>query len=204
MIWIESQDNGAQSEQIRHVEIGASITQTLSRLLQTRHAALPGFIIVLLLACSVLTSATPPWWGCNWHDPLCPLVFPRSSFPRVKKKRTMPGLNQRGLWALCRGIQEVSVSVYSWMCCSAGDSSPASVIKAEGMSSLWTLPHHNPPSWRGLGMKDWRYSTQKQMSGIWQGCSDWYGRLSFGCFITVAHFHPLPILLPPQPSKSLT
>lgn len=55
-------------------------------------------------------------------------------------KQTMqdfwPRLNQRGLWALCRGIQEVSASVYSWMCCSAGDSSPVSVIKAKGMSSL--------------------------------------------------------------------
>lgn len=85
--------------------------------------------------------------------------------PRREKKHTMqdfwPRLNHRGLRALRRGIQEVSVSVYSWMCCSAGDSNPASVIKAEGMSSLWTLPNRNPLAWRGGGMGEER-------SGRWR------------------------------------
>lgn len=93
-------------------------------------------------------------WGCNWHNPSAPWSFQVSSFPGVKKhtmQDVWPRLNQRGLWALCRGIQEVSECVYSWMCCSASDSNHASVIKAEGMSSLWTLPNHNPLAWRGVG-----------------------------------------------------
>lgn len=40
---------------------------------------------------------------------------------------------------------------YGLKCRCAGDSSAASVIKADGMSCLGTLPNHNPLSWHGVG-----------------------------------------------------
>lgn len=81
--------------------------------------------IVSLLVCSVPTRMILT------H----PLTHPAHVPALLERNHTMPGLNRRGLWALCRG------SVCE---CWAGDSSPVSVIKAEGMRGLWTLPSCNP------------------------------------------------------------
>lgn len=168
-IRIEAENNGAQSKSVTHIQTGPLIIQTLSQLLQLNQgcgARLPSIFIVLLLVLYA-EQAHFPHCGGNWPIPLPPalrqLQLPLSG---EKKKKNIQCKIYGFAWITgdygpcATAFRKGYVSVYSWMCCSAGDSSSASVIKAEGMSILWTQPNSNPLAWhevgRGEGRRGWR------------------------------------------------
>lgn len=161
-------------------------------------------LIVLLLPCYMLNRVTLLVEHVIDTTPLPPGLskFPVSLEWINTQCRTSGLVWIREDYGCCAVAFRKCLSVYSWMCCSASDSSHASVIKAEGMSSLWTLPNHNPLAWRGVGRGEERRGWKDGLKVQYTETDVWHLAELFGLiwpsFLLLVYysgkFPPAPII----------